>query len=502
MPYSGYPTPDKPPVVELVCHKIYLPNSPTLLAILLGQMVEMTKPSYWSETGDWDITDLTEWMYRAVVATPEDEGESECVDMSCEIVADCIETDPDVLAALLQQLGANGFTQNQNSSSSPTVLPTAKQAETLLPADFDCSTPAHNMAVARSIVRELHETIEDLFEIIEYITNPVELTAEVTDSVPVLSAASDAASVADWIQENIQESYEAAYTQSAEDTIACAIFCYLQTTCDVSLTDLIDIYLGIDAGITPPSDPNDINALCDYILGLSLALPTTGIVAVFHLIILYLMRFGGDVVTMLGFNSIKTAIASASALMDTSYETACDDCPVTETPTSYWYLPYDFNMGQQGWVAGAGTTIWENSGWNGRTVTSNTQASANKATFGGLTYYLAKVRSTSLRRGSQNSGTFDFKRLNIYPAINFGGTVQQAWNSNFITPLEDSNSTVRISATLADNSFPFQSAVIVEGVAGTYVNPDNQCKIWKVELWGYNHSNQKPLGAIWVNALP
>lgn len=422
--------------------------------------------------------------------------------LTCEQIIDCIENDPDTQAALQQYLAANGYSQNQSSTDAPTVLPAAKQAGTLLPTDYDCSNPANDMAISRAIVRELNETIGDLFEIIEYITNPIELTAIVTDSVPVVSAASDAASFADWMQENIADAYNAAYTQSAEDTIACAIFCHLQSECDISLNDLIDIYLGLDAGVTPPSNPDDINELIEYILGLSLALSTTGIVAVFHLIVLYLMRFGGDVVTMLGFNSITTAISSAQALIDTSYQDLCDDCPPTETPLTYWMMEFDFSLGQQGFTStvSATQTVFRDGGWNG--TGTPTTAQFRKSTFGGDTYYLAKVQMTSLRRGSANSGTNDFKRMYTYPNINFGGTQVQLWNSNFIPPAEDGNDVTRTSSLFADNAAPFASAAFVESVDGAFVNPTNQVRVWRIKLWGYNHSNIKPVGAIWVNAVP
>lgn len=417
--------------------------------------------------------------------------------MSCEDIADCIDTDETVEAAIINQLSANNYTQNIQNTDATTLqpLPAAKLAESLIPADFDCSSPERNMSIARALVREIDESVMDLFEIIELITNPVELGAIMTDSIPVVSVGGDAAEVGNWLQENIQEHYQAAYIQSVEDEISCAIFCFLQTSCDISLDDIISIYEGLDAP-TPPSDLNDIQAVIEWILALSLALSTLGVVAVFHLIALYLMRFGGKVSTILGFNSIKTAIASASSNLDFSFVDLCDDCPITETPQTYFMLYQDFRNGLGNWVINQG--IKTANGIETLTYSSQARASVQINDLGNEYQFIA-AGQRSQRRGSNGNGSDDLARCYAYTNINLGGTFAGVLSLSSITCNTNDCDHQNVLVTPTSPCESLWTQVAVQGVSAV---PTNFGRLTEVIYYGLCNGTSKPANSVYVASIP
>lgn len=344
MAYSGYPTPNQQSGdVTFGCIPIYVPNNPEFQAafasIIYGLYGVMANDWFWREFGTMSPENAALLAARGLAMTV---AYAECGDgMTCEDVADCIETSEDVLNALLNQLKASGFSQSAENASADSIqpLPVTQTAESLLPPTFDCSSHEANMAIARAIVRELHETIIDALELMEYYTNPAEAVSTATDGIPLAGTLNNVLEFADWLLEAFTEGYSAAYDQDSEDEISCPIFCHLETECSLSLDELISIYEDI-ASLDFPD--GDFQTVMNYLV-LQAVPPTTETVATMHLLALIVFKYGGEFFTMNGWNTLRNTIETASTYSDMSYDIC--DC-VTETPTAQWAIFLDLSLSQ------------------------------------------------------------------------------------------------------------------------------------------------------------
>lgn len=94
---------------------------------------------------------------------------------------------------------------------------------------------------ALQLVQLFHALAQDLFEIIEVVTNAVELISAVVDSIPLLTEATDLIS---FFQEAIYENYLANYDSALETTIACELWCLMvgNDSCSLTWNDLLTYF--------------------------------------------------------------------------------------------------------------------------------------------------------------------------------------------------------------------------------------------------------------------
>lgn len=416
--------------------------------------------------------------------------------MSCADIADCIETDADVLAALLAQLVANGYTQNPASAGTP-VLPSVtsgQSAASLITGLTDCSDPAQVMAIARAVVRELHESTEDAFELFELQTNAVEASGIALGFIPAAGTAANLVEFVNWTLETLVETYQAAYTQSAEDTIACAIFCHMLDTCTLSYDDLVSIYKNLGS-LTVPSLEN-IQDVLQFAIDTAITVDTTG-VAIWHYHLLRMIKFGETY--GVSFNNVKTAIKAASVYQDYTYQDVCDDCPPAETPTSYWMLRTNFASSKSNWLnaQAPAPVIFQNDGVMSATISgiSRLQIAWN---FDG-SFALLCGGQKEQRFGATGSGGNDIATITGFSLPNGGGTARPLTTASFLTetgyPLVYGDVDTTPTATC-------QSVVLNNAVNGATVYPSRFCLLTEVAIYGVPNGTVKPTGAVWVSALP
>lgn len=426
--------------------------------------------------------------------------------MTCAEIIECIETDSDTIAAIHQLLINAGMTPNNASSpnvATETLLP-SKSAENLLSFMSNCDDHARNMAIARGIVRELDESVEDAFQTLELITNANEAAGIIVGAIPVIGTGAKVMEMVDWIQQTVVETYQAAYNQSAEDTIACAIYCHIEAECEVSLNSLLTIYEEL-ATITVPTI-DTIDDLIDFVLSVTMNADVTG-VALFQFFLLRALKFGGVVFDLAGFNDLATVIKTAATYQDFSYE-SCEDCPPSDTPTTYWALYYDYRLGTYGTTTvgspSAANTMWNNNGYQ---VNPDVAASVSRASWRnndmGAQYVIKAAATRQLRRGSIGNGTNDFSSTQMFPNANCTGTPTNGFGASGVTSNENDVIIGQISplATGAYRSWQHH--------AGTSGDPNapafsGQLKIYEHVVWGEaGAGNTKPPGAAWAgNTLP
>lgn len=499
MPYSGYPTPDvQSGDITFSCIPILVPSNPefqqVFAAAIYGLYASMANTWFWREQGTMTPEQAAFAASQGLAYT---QAYGECGgDMDCLDVADCLENSSDVLQALLNQLAANGFTQNPDSATdTPELLPNSQTADSMLPADYDCSNPAQDMAVARAIVQRLHKNIMDAFEFMELATNTSEAAAIVTGAMPLTKTAEAILDFVNWVQETFVEVYQAAYTDDAENDIACAIFCHLQDTCSLSLDELIGIYEELGS-ITLP-DPTDFQAILDFFATTVLSIDTTG-VAAFHSMVLQAFKFGGGFFEMGGWNDLEMVIETAATYRDLSYDDLCD-C-FSETPTAQWALYMNFavskfNTAQVGvlgeYVSGAG--------WRSVDPANPTHIQIY-TNFGGSFVYKA-VGARVQGRGFTGSAS-DAIRYAAWSNPGASGTEGGILSATGLSTNFNENMHEDARLNLA-NVFTGQSFKFNFQNAGVSAYPTNFCQYNQVVIWGLaGVGSTKPEGAKWMTALP
>jgi len=469
----------------------------------------MSNEWFWREFGTMSPEVAAAAASKGLALT---EAYANCMD--CDDIADCIENSEAVQAALdaFNQafMNANGFSADFANSGVPgqdvTPLPDSQLNGSLLPTGYACDNPAQDMAIARAVVRELHETLEDFFELVELITSPATLADTVTDSIPVVSLVGDLLAVAKWLAQTLPNVYRAAYTQVAEDTISCAIFCYLQENCELSLNALIEIYLGIDE-LDPPPELNNPDELFTWAIETIAVVSSVVIVEAGHLLLLYVLRLAGKWGVMLGFNSISTAIKAASTWRDYTYEDLCEDCPTTPVE-NFWMIYTNFQAeGLREWEIVNGTLTSE-----GVRANASGNATLNlhieNSGFTGDAWKMAggAVRLKRVNNGVSNGGNTQMIAYPNYPPTGsdlqtiFSSTdngagldlarAQASLNDLAPYPTLPNNrlrETVRLNCTLTPNA----------------ADTTRELCIREVYVWGYEDSSgNKPVNAVWIEQTP
>ena len=417
--------------------------------------------------------------------------------VDCDDVADCIETSEAVATAIIQRLTENGYVPSDSSSSQPTPvqLTSAQETANILDGVTDCSDHSINMAIARAIVRELHETVQDVFENLELATNANEAAGIVLGAVPVAGTGAKVIELVDWMQQTVVETYQAAYNQSSEDEIACTIYCNLESDCEISLDSLLTIYEDLGS-ITVPAIET-IDDLIEFIVTTTMGIDVTG-VAIFHYFLLSALRFGGVVFELAGFNDLVYVIKNASNFHDYSYE-QCDDCPTTDPTKVYWRLFYDFALSDWNWQPNSppplNNVYIAGSGWVGGTdTTARVIIDLDDI---GANFPVVAIWQKALLRNPEASGANDFTTQEVFQNANQGGTVQSMGNTTF--GVTSNNAAIFGGNLVPPATFSARSARIGIRVAGGAQNlPTRGLKTYQAVIVGKADGlGNKPDGSAW-----
>lgn len=513
----GFPTPDtQSGVVTYGCIPIFVPDNPefqsAFASAIYGLYAEMSQEYFWRDTGTMTAQQAALLSAYGLAQTEAYAVCGEGVPMSCLDVADCIETDTTVQEKLAENFTDNatsgGYTPDKSTDLTTTPLPTLKasdKAKNLLPASLDCVTqPQIAMGLARAIVVEINQCVEDFFELIEYATNAAEGAAMAAEQVPLFgNAVSGAIEFIDWVLETMQENYQAAYNQATEDELACMIFCHIiDGDCTLSINDLISLYESKGTITVPP--PDDIEAVLTFAIGLH-ETATIAAVAAFHYQILRLISWG----EIAGFSAayLQSVMQNNVSASDFSYEDLCDDC-VTPEPTLYWKLYYDLRTGGQqntevspyqspnnGKWAGNGYT------YNDASVTTQLIINAGIQDLGG-SFVISAGGQRTVRRGSTGNGTHDTAVMAGFTGANYTGTAANltAVGSINVDGNKIETGAVMPLATTEYRCLRFQHRL---NKAVNYTG-EKELRLYEIVVWGKaGAGDTKPTRAVWAgNTLP
>lgn len=317
------------PVVpaDTVCFTIQVPNAVQYRAAFLAQISILGEWQTWDHPIDGTVCDDCEvaaqlWRNALYEAVWSDEcGGS----MSCDDVADCIETSEAVQQALAAQ-AANNPAQQQIINYTATYGTPLSQAQRTasLGTVPDCDYGIL-FAMCTAIIDQLNTNNEDFLQILEAATNNAERAQNVVSAIPVvgLLPVDEAIEFIDQLVEEIQENYLAQYTTSVRDELRCALFCAAKEAedCIISFDMLTKIF---EDRLNYYLDPvHTVEALVQYFVSGTWAGTT-----VVDIMTLIQVAFWREASNWLGVNIRTLQIVARLAFdnPDPDWEILCEDC--------------------------------------------------------------------------------------------------------------------------------------------------------------------------------
>lgn len=261
------------------------------------------------------------------------------MDSFCAAVTDAINNCADVQSALALLGSTNGGSPAGNPDE---ILPVAETGKNLLPAGYTCDQD-HRFGMALAVVEALNTAVEEVFQAIEVLTNPLELANELADNVPLAGLVSTAGDIISWVQNTAEEAYTLAWSDAVRDEIACELFCAMlneENECELTYDIILEVYKNI-SGVSVP-DFSDWLAWVQFVVTVPL---TAGVQVVkacslFGLgAIVFGSKFGPF---QLGLRTLETTIALAADDTSSDWTILCDDCG--------WYHKDDLTLGMDDWT--------------------------------------------------------------------------------------------------------------------------------------------------------
>lgn len=347
--FSGKPFPTPANPGSLVCFMIEIPDDIKYRAALLGQIGWLADWRAWRHSDVDYVTEIPEvnieiagLFARALLGS----SFGECMD--CEGVALCIVESGTVQQAIADAISQSLLIQQaiiQQVTNYGSGLPgqplTEPQAQIdTLPTNVKIGEVCDNDALWGAVLyltQSANRAIEDFFQQIETLTNPVERGQLAATAVPAVgNYIALVPALVDQIAAELSEGYTAAYTETLEQQIACQMFCIAQLNCSLSIEQIIDIFAA-DLGELDISD-----------FAVVMTLLTTGVLVgnqiVYAGFLLYFaaLKFGQQFGDVLGLRPLTDLMGlGADYLASDNWATLCD-CPDVET--------FDFTVSDHSFV--------------------------------------------------------------------------------------------------------------------------------------------------------
>jgi len=249
--------------------------------------------------------------------------------MDCADVADCIENDAGVQAAI----------QALYSPSSPDVaMPPVVVASNILPAIIDCDKD-ELYGATKSLYFAMNRNNMDMFEIMEVVSNVGERASKLISAIPIVGLF-PVDEVIDYAQalltDDVFEAYLAADTEGYQQIVACQLMCIaISNGCELSLDDIGEYFSGrLGASWT--------DTLADILIFLTAGVWVgTEINDTFFLLQSKAMQAGNKFLGALSISPYTVYLASGTP--SDEWETVCDLCLLC------WL--WDFSLGELAWDA-------------------------------------------------------------------------------------------------------------------------------------------------------
>lgn len=253
----------------------------------------------------------------------------DCMPTFCEAVNECISTVPDIKITLISI--TNYWGEAGEDGENPPVL----EVNPIIAEDCDLD---NLFGACTQMVDLIDQTITDVFETIEAITNSVELANEVLELIPGLNFLASVLDIANVLQEQLAENYASEYTATVRDELRCALFCACKDDCILDFAKMTEVFGELAGQAIFKLDLDDF-----------IEFFTTGTFSGIEIVyasfwfVAGMLNYGGAV---LNIDSEKLLKLAASFLNDpdSDWTTLCTDCTWTYdvdfTDTPGEWLPY------------------------------------------------------------------------------------------------------------------------------------------------------------------
>lgn len=233
---------------DTVCFTIQIPNAVQYRAAFLGQINVLGQALTWDHPTDGtycaDCEEAAQlWRNAIYESTFSDDCE---MDMNCGDVADCIENNAEVQAALAAQNSLGGASGGAIYNTSYIGAPmSAAQRNTVVGFGEDCALD-NLFGSVTAIIDQLDTNNRDFLEVILLTDNAQQRVSKIIKAIPLLNEVpiDEALDFVSQMSTEIKEGYDAAYTTALRDTYRCAIFCIAKEKpdCAVTFQDLVKYF--------------------------------------------------------------------------------------------------------------------------------------------------------------------------------------------------------------------------------------------------------------------
>jgi hypothetical protein len=242
-----------------VCFKIVIPNAVEYRAALFGVLGPLSQWYTWEHPTDGTTcVDCEEAAQLWAKAISEAYFEEDCEGtVSCEDVADCIETDEGTQQALAGVIETNEAIQQaladqiaSNNSLTNSVYNTTVVGSPMLPEQrnagvsktTDCN-PDKLFGSITAIVEQLDTNNRDFLEVILLTDNAQQRVSKIIKAIPLLNEVpiDEALDFASQMAIEIKENYDSQWTTAIKDEYRCDLFCLVKERegCELTFQDMV-----------------------------------------------------------------------------------------------------------------------------------------------------------------------------------------------------------------------------------------------------------------------
>jgi hypothetical protein len=249
--------------------------------------------------------------------------------LSCEQIIDCIETNPSTGAALQQWMSTNGYGNGVGTPDNPSVYtanPTVITAGTAENCDYDALFGA-----IKQLIQYIDRALTDLFEIIESTSNGFERAAIIGEGVPISDelGVDTVANSFDQALEEVAENYAANFTIALENEYSCALFCLVQDTCVLDFQSFADYFM--DRVGTIISIESFEDSIEWFLVG---SFSGSQIPDAAFAIAMTALAYGSSI-AQLDMSTISAGMLAALDEPDSTWDILCPDCGTPDLCDSY-----------------------------------------------------------------------------------------------------------------------------------------------------------------------
>ena len=334
-----------------------IPNSPQWRQIYMGALQIMAQWWYWQVENPVDAQDVVQRVMECAAITGG--NYEECMELDCNDVLDCIETNEDIQRAIANY----AMTSNIDSSATENASNLAGQ----LVNNPDGCDDDIIYGMTLQLVEFSDRLIKDFFEQVKASQSASNNVGYIIKLIPVVETLpiDELFELTTKLTEEMEAAYLSASTTLLKTEIACELFCIAREN-DCTLTlELVRDYFVEKANKTFSYD-SFLTFTADFISGVFVG---NAVYYAMNILFFQIFVFGGSWIEYLWRDYLRVINAMYND-PNSDWELECDDCG--------WVHTFDFLVSDGGWSAvnlGYGDFgAWENGvGW----VSSDVQTNAS-----------------------------------------------------------------------------------------------------------------------------